>query len=61
MAVSKILDISVSVSIRVNTVQNSGFFFVSLLDGLVLGGGHIGENEYIQLLLLLEKGIKSIP
>lgn len=37
------------------------FFFVSLLDGLVLGGGHIGENEYIQLLLLLEKGIKSIP
>lgn len=41
--------------------QNSVFFFVSLLDGLVLGGGHIGENEYIQLLLLLEKGIKSIP
>lgn len=41
--------------------QNSVFFFVSLLDGLVLGGGHIGENEYIQLLLLLEKEIKSIP
>lgn len=41
--------------------QNSLFFFFSLLDGLVLGGGHIGENEYIQLLLLLEKGIKSIP
>lgn len=39
--------------------QNS--FFVSLLDGLVLGSGQIGGNEYIQSLLFLEKGMKSIP
>lgn len=35
--------------------------FVYLLDGLALGSGQMGGNEYIQSLLLLEKGMKSLP
>lgn len=35
-------------------------FFGFLLDGLALGSGQMGGNEYIQSLLLLEKGMKSL-
>lgn len=39
--------------------QHSSLVF--LLDGLALASSQRGGSEYIQSLLLLEKGMKSLP